>query len=83
MFAYGELVYRLLGEDAEQAFARSWGVSYGVGSAAEFRDVAQEAAKAVALLAVLERLYLTRNINWLEVRAAPPHRAVPRGARIA
>ena len=31
------LVYKLLGEGAEQSFARSWGVSYGVGAAAEWQ----------------------------------------------
>jgi hypothetical protein len=31
------LIYRLLGEQAEQDFARSWGVSYGVGAAAEWK----------------------------------------------
>ena len=34
---YGLLIYRLLGEQAEQAFARSWGISYGIGAVAEWK----------------------------------------------
>jgi hypothetical protein len=85
IFAYGELIYRLLGEGAEASFARSWGVSYGVGTASEFSDVAQEAAKAVALMALLESLYLTRNIAWLEARSGPLRRprAPTRGRCVA
>ena len=33
----GMLIFRLLGEDAEQSFARSWGVSYGISAASEAR----------------------------------------------
>ena len=63
------LIYRLLGDDAQQSFARSWGISYGINAAAEWKDVATEAAKAAVILAILERLYLTSNASWLEVRA--------------
>jgi hypothetical protein len=34
---YGMLIYRLLGDEAQQSFARSWGISYGVGAAQEVR----------------------------------------------
>ena len=37
VFTYGMLIYRLLGEQAEQEFARSWGVSYGINAAAEWK----------------------------------------------
>ena len=37
IFTYGMLIYKLLGEGAESAFASSWGVSYGVGAAAEWK----------------------------------------------
>ncbi len=59
--ADGMLIYQLLGDAAQQSFARSWGVSYGVGAAAEWRDVAKEVAQAVALMVLLEWLCLTRN----------------------
>jgi hypothetical protein len=60
------LVYRLLGDDAESSFARSWGISYGLNAATEWKDIATEAAKAAVILFVLERLFLTRNASWLE-----------------
>ena len=63
------LIYRLLGENAESSFARSWGISYGINAAAEWKDVATEAAKAAVILAILERLFLTSNASWLEARA--------------
>lgn len=44
-------------------------VSYGVGAAAEWKQVATEAIQGVVLLAILERLHLTRRVNWFEVRA--------------
>jgi hypothetical protein len=64
------LIYKLLGDDAQQSFARSWGISYGVGAAAEWKDIATEAAKGVLLLAILETLMLTRPVAWLEARPA-------------
>lgn len=36
-FTYGILIYRLLGEQAEQDFARQWAVSYGLSAAAEWK----------------------------------------------
>lgn len=62
----GMLIYRLLGEEEEAAFARSWGVSYGLSAATEWREVAKEALKGALLVAVLETLYLTPNVQWLE-----------------
>ena len=48
------LIYRLLGEDAEASFARSFGVSYGIGAAQEAR------ARCCVLAADLLRVLLTR-----------------------
>ena len=101
------LIYRLLGDDAQQSFAkrcasrggyialmlaravlmrypfasRSWGISYGINAAAEWKDVAIEAAKAAVILAILERLYLTSNASWLEVRAVDRRCVPPMGLR--
>jgi hypothetical protein len=66
IFVYGMLIYKLLGAEAEQSFATSWGVSYGVGAAAEWQEIAKEAAKGVVILAILERLHVTRPVSWLE-----------------
>jgi hypothetical protein len=62
------LIYKLLGDDAQASFARSWGISYGVGAASEWKDIAIEAAKGVLLLAILETLMLSRPVAWLEAR---------------
>lgn len=77
---YGILIYRLLGEQAEQSFARSWGVSYGLNACTEWRDVAREALKGAAILAILETLYLTRNIHWLEDHVDYLRRVSERGS---
>ncbi len=35
--ADGMLCYKLLGDEAQSSFARSWGISYGVGAASEWK----------------------------------------------
>lgn len=64
--ADGSLIYTLLGQKAEGAFARSWGISYGLNLATEWRGIIVQAAKGAFVLAVLERLCLTRPQPWLE-----------------
>ncbi len=78
IFTYGSLIYRLLGPEQQNSFARGWGVSYGIGAAAEWQDILKEAAKGLLVLAILERVHLTRPVHWLEARAARG-RAVCRG----
>ena len=68
IFTYGMLLYKLLGDDGQASFARSWGISYAVGAASEWQDIVKEAIKGAIVLAILERLLLTRHSNWLEVR---------------
>jgi hypothetical protein len=62
------LTYELLGEGAEHAFVRSWGVSRGLNAASEWQDVARTALEGALLLVLLENLYLTRHAYWLEAR---------------
>jgi hypothetical protein len=62
------LIYKLLGDEAQSEFARSWGISYGMNAATEWKDIAIEAVKGTIILIILERLFLTRNSAWLEVR---------------
>ena len=69
IFTYGMLLYKLLGDEGQASFARSWGISYAVGAASEWQDILKEAIKGAIVLAVLERLLMTRHVNWLEVRA--------------
>jgi hypothetical protein len=42
------------------------GISYGLNAATEWQSILEEAAKGAIILAILERLCLTRNSNWLE-----------------
>ena len=55
-----------MGKKSEAAFARSWGISYGLNCATEWRGIVIEAAKGAFVLAILERLCLTRAQPWLE-----------------
>ena len=66
ILTYGLLIYQLLGLDAQRSFTRSWGVSYGVGAATEWRDVLRQALTAIVILAIAERMHLTRPVTWLE-----------------
>ena len=66
IFTYGLLILQLLGLDAQRSFTRSWGVSYGVGAASEWRDVLRQAVTSILVLAIAERLHLTRPVAWLE-----------------
>jgi hypothetical protein len=66
IFVYGALIYKLQGEGVEASFARSWGISYGISSAAEWQQIIIAALKGALVLAVLERLCLTRPLEWLE-----------------
>ena len=66
IFTYGMLIYKLLGDQAQSEFARTWGISYAMNAVTEWRDIAVEAVKATIILIILERLFLTRNSAWLE-----------------
>ena len=37
-----------------------------MGAAAEWKEIVKEALKGLVILAILERLQLTRPVNWLE-----------------
>jgi hypothetical protein len=65
------LIYKLLGEKAQSDFARSWGISYGMNAATEWKEIAVQAVKMSIVLIILERFYLTSNSAWLEVRRGP------------
>jgi hypothetical protein len=69
---YGMLIYQLLGDQVQQEFARSWGVSYGMNVASEWRDVFIESMKGAVILAMLERLYVTRTASWFEDHIGAP-----------
>jgi hypothetical protein len=50
IFAYGLLLYQLLGDDAEASFVRSWGVSYGLNAATEWKASLRPARSARAFM---------------------------------
>ena len=66
IFVYGMLIYRQLGAQAEESFSRSFGISWAMNQVTEWQDVAKEALKAAVVMAILERLYLSPNAQWLE-----------------
>ena len=59
-------VYRLLGQSAVDAFAKSFGVSYAFNQVTEWQDIAKEAFKAVFIMLILERLFISSPVGWIE-----------------
>ena len=66
VFYYGLLIYNTLGKAAEQQFTRSWGISYAMDNATQWKDIAKEAIRGIIILAILERLMLTPHGSWLD-----------------
>ena len=66
VFAYGLLIYNTLGPKAEKEFTKSWGISYAMDNATQWKDIFQEAVRGIIILAILERLMLTRHSSWLD-----------------
>ena len=59
-------VYRLLGQGAVNAFAKSFGISYAFNQVTEWQDIGKEACKAVVIMLILERLALSSPVGWME-----------------
>ena len=66
IFAYGRLVYNLLGPAAAKDFSNSWGTGVAIGQANDASGTVQAALQALLLATVLETLWLLSNNNWLE-----------------
>ena len=66
VFAYGRLVYNLLGPAATASFSNSWGIGVGLGQINDAKNLAITAAEGVLIVTVLEALWLVKNGNWLE-----------------
>jgi hypothetical protein len=64
------LIYKQLGADAQNEFAKTWGVGYALNNASEWQDVAITACKAALLIVILDALRLTRNASWFEEHGA-------------
>ena len=65
-FAYGRLVYNLLGPTAFRDFSNSWGIGVGLGQLNDAKGVIVSALQAALLLTILEALWLVPNGRWLE-----------------
>ena len=65
-FAYGRLVYNLLGPAAFRDFSNSWGIGVALGQANDAQGVVTSAMQAALLLTILEALWLVPNGRWLE-----------------
>ena len=65
-FAYGRLVYNLLGPTAFRDFSNSWGIGVALGQANDAQGVVTSALQAALLLTILEALWLVPNGRWLE-----------------
>ena len=65
-FAYGRLVYNLLGPAASRDFSNSWGIGVALGQANDAKGLVTSALQAALLLTILEALWLVPNGRWLE-----------------
>ena len=60
------LVYKLLGQSAVDAFARSFGISYALNQVTEWQDIVTEVIKAILVMLILERLLISPPASWME-----------------
>ena len=66
ILVYGRLVYNMLGGEEATSFTRSWGISVGISQAQDARDVLISIVQTVAMLLILETLWLLPNMAWME-----------------
>jgi hypothetical protein len=65
-FAYGRLVYNLLGAKASRDFSNSWGIGVAMSQASDASGLVTAALQAALIVTILEALWLISNVNWLE-----------------
>jgi hypothetical protein len=63
---YGMIIYRQLGDAAQQEFARTWGLGFALDNVTQFKDVAISALQAAVVVVVLEELHIISNRQWFE-----------------
>ena len=63
---YGMLIYRQLGDKAQEEFAKTWGVGYALNNASEWQDVLKTAAQTALVLVILDMLRVTKDTPWFE-----------------
>ena len=62
-------MYKLLGAAAQAQFTKTWAIGVGISQATQFRDMLLAAAQGLAVLTVLDSLWLVGNAAWLEDHA--------------
>ena len=60
------VIYRKLGDSAQQEFSSAWGLGFALDNAAEFREILSTALQAAFLVVLLEELYIIANRQWFE-----------------
>ena len=66
ILVYGRLIYDLLGNQAESAFLITWLTGQGFSQLSSAQGMLVSACELVLAATVLESLWLTSNINWLQ-----------------
>jgi len=56
----------MLGPSSVSHFGTTFGVSFGMKQISDWQDILYEAAKAVVIMLVLERLFLSSPLSWME-----------------
>lgn len=62
------IIYRHLGDAAQQEFTTTWGLGLAMDNVAQFRDVAASALQTGLLLVALEELRVVGNTQWFEAQ---------------
>jgi hypothetical protein len=66
VFAYGRLVYNLLGPAASRDFSNSWGIGVAIGQVNDASGTVTAVLQAIVIITILELLWLHTNTAWLE-----------------
>jgi hypothetical protein len=66
IFTYGSLVYRMMGDAAQQKFAQGWAIGLAISQATQYKDMVIVALQSAAVLTILETLWLINNRSWFE-----------------
>jgi hypothetical protein len=66
IIVYGRLIYDLLGEQAQSAFLVTWLTGQGLSQLSSAQGMLVSACELLLAATVLESLWLTSNVNWLQ-----------------
>jgi hypothetical protein len=66
IFVFGMQVYTRLGADAEEKFAQTWGIGYGLDQVSQLKEIVQTAVRAAFVIIVLDLLRIKSDWLWLQ-----------------